>query len=264
MSCLPALKTLLLTIDDRIATVTLNRPEVLNALNKQLFDDLETAFTFLAKAEDIRVVLLTGAGPRAFAAGADINELALTDAASGERLARRGQAVFSLIANCGKPVLACINGFALGGGCELAMACTLRIAADNARLGQPEVKLGLLPGYGGTQRLPRLVGPSAALRLLITGEIISAVEALRIGLVDEVVPAADLLAQARALALSIAAQAPLAVAACIKAVHDGAALELEESLVIEALAFGHLSNTADKREGVEAFLQKRPPTFLGR
>jgi enoyl-CoA hydratase len=256
-------ETLLLEVDQAIALVTLNRPAVLNALNAQVFNDLESVITLLAADPAIRAILITGAGPKAFAAGADIKELSLTDSASAERLALRGQGVFQLIATCGKPVIACINGFALGGGCELALACTLRIASDAARLGQPEVKLGLVPGYGGTQRLPRLVGSSAALKLILTGDIIPAAEALRIGLVDEVVPADELLPRARALAAQIAAVAPLAVAASIDAVHRGADLPLAEALAYEASLFGRLSDTSDKHEGVHAFLEKRAPTFTG-
>ncbi len=261
---LPSYETLLLAIDGPVATVTLNRPEVLNALNTQLFDDLETVFKMLAADPSVRTILLTGAGEKAFAAGADIAELAKTDAALGEQKSLRGQDVFRLIESCGKPVIACINGFALGGGCELALACTLRLASDTAKLGQPEVKLGLLPGYGGTQRLPRLVGPSAALKLLLTGNIIPAGEAMRIGLVDEVVPAAELLARGTALAQQIAGQAPLAVAACLEAVDQGLGLPLAEALALEASLFGRLSDSADKQEGVDAFLGKRKPTWSGR
>jgi enoyl-CoA hydratase len=260
---MPTYETLLLEIDGPTAVVTLNRPAVLNALNAQVFNDLASVITLLAADPAVRAILITGAGPKAFAAGADIKELSLTDSASAERLALRGQSVFHLIATCGKPVIACINGFALGGGCELALACTLRIASDTARLGQPEVKLGLIPGYGGTQRLPRLVGPSAALKLLLTGDIIPAAEALRIGLVDEVVPAEELLPRARALAAQIAAVAPLAVAASIDAVHRGADLPLAEALAYEASQFGRLSDTSDKHEGVQAFLEKRGPIFTG-
>ena len=261
---LPSFDTLLLALDGPVATVTLNRPSVLNALNSQVFADLDRVFTFLAQDPTVRAILLTGAGEKAFAAGADITELAHTDAVSGEDLAHRGQAVFQLIESSARPVIACLNGFALGGGCELALACTLRLAADTAKLGQPEVKLGLIPGYGGTQRLPRLVGPSAALKLLLTGEIIPAAEALRIGLVDEVVPAAELLTRAKALATQIAQQAPLAVAACLEAVHSGLALHLDEGLSLEASIFGRLSGTDDKQEGVQAFLEKRKPSFYGR
>ncbi len=257
-------ETLLLETTGAIATVTLNRPQVLNALNAQLFTDLDAAFTTLAADPAIRVILLTGAGEKAFAAGADIAELAQTDAATGRSLALRGQAIFRRIETCGKPVIACINGFALGGGCELALACTFRLASDTARLGQPEVKLGLIPGYGGTQRLPRLVGRSAALKLLLTAEVITAPEALRIGLVDAIYPAASLLHEARLLAEKIAAQAPLAIAATLESVYQGAELPLEEAIALEARIFGRLSATADKHEGVTAFLAKRAPTWTGR
>jgi len=257
-------ETLLCEVNEQIATITLNRPKVLNALNAQVFDELEAAFTALAKDPAIRVILLTGAGEKAFAAGADINELAATDVVTGEAKARRGQSVFRLIETCGKPVIACINGFALGGGCELAMACTLRLASETARLGQPEVKLGLVPGYGGTQRLPRLVGQSAALRLLLTGEMIGAAEALRIGLVDEIVPSERLLARAKELADAIVAMAPLAVAGCIEAVQHGSALGIDDAMKVEASIFGRLSGTDDKAEGTAAFLDKRPPKWTGR
>ena len=257
-------ETILVETEGPIATLTLNRPKVLNALNKQVFDDLESALTALTADPAVRVILLTGAGEKAFAAGADITEMVDSDAAAGERSALRGQAVMRQMETCGKPVIACINGFALGGGCELAMACTYRIAAETARLGQPEIKLGLIPGYGGTQRLPRLIGPAATLRLLLTGEIISAAEALRLGLVDQVVPAAELVQSATALALKIAALAPLAVAASIEAVRGGAHMALDEALAYEAHLFGRLCDTADKREGTTAFLGKRPPIFTGK
>ena len=188
-------ETLIVEVQDEVATVTLNRPKTLNALSAQVFDELEAVFTRLEVDREVRVVLLTGAGDRAFAAGADLKEVASTDAASGEHLALRGQEVFRLIETCGVPVIALVNGFALGGGCELAMACTMRIASETAKLGQPEVKLGLIPGYGGTQRLPRLVGRSGALKMMLTGEPVGATEALRIGLVDEVVPAGELMAR---------------------------------------------------------------------
>lgn len=260
----PNLETLLFETADGIATVTLNRPSVLHALNSQLFDELELLFTIISKDPAVRVVLITGSGEKAFAAGADINELVATDRISGEQKSLRGQSVFHLIETCDKPVIALVNGFALGGGCELALACTLRIASDKARLGQPEVKLGLLPGYGGSQRLPRLVGPSAALKLLITGEMIDAVEALRIGLVDEVVPADALLTRGRELAKTIAAQAPLAVSACLIAVRRGADLPLNAALRFEADLFGQLCATADKAEGTGAFLEKRKPNWAGK
>ena len=257
-------QTLLYSVSHHVATITLNRPEVLNALNSQVFDELEDIFTDMDRNSAVRVLLITGAGEKAFAAGADINELARTDAATGEQMALRGQSVFSLIENCGKPVIALINGFALGGGCELAMACTLRLASDTARLGQPEVKLGLIPGYGGTQRLPRLVGQPAALKLLLTGEMIVAAEALRIGLVDEVVPAARLMERGRELARNIASMAPLAIAACLEAVKRGSDLGLETALDVEAHIFGRLCGTDDKAEGTKAFLEKRPPVWTGR
>jgi enoyl-CoA hydratase len=256
-------ETLLYERRDAIAIVTLNRPEVLNALNQQMFEDLDDLFAELTLDATLRVILITGAGPKAFAAGADIVELARTDASTGEQLALRGQRIFRAIETCGKPVIACINGFALGGGCELALACTFRLAADTARLGQPEVKLGLIPGYGGTQRLPRLVGPSNALRLILTGDIIPAAEALRIGLVDQVHPAAPLLDEALSFAEKLATQAPLAVAASLEAVQQGADLPLQEALDLEARIFGRLSATADKNEGVAAFLAKRPATWTG-
>jgi len=261
---LPTFETLLLTLEGPVATVTLNRPAVLNALNTQVFDDLERAFTFLAQDPTVRAILLTGAGEKAFAAGADISELAHTDSLSGERLALRGQYVFRLIEASSRPVIACINGFALGGGCELALACTLRLASEHAKLGQPEVKLGLIPGYGGTQRLPRLVGASVALKLILTGEIIAASEALRIGLVDEVLSAAELLPRAHHIAHAIAAQAPLAVAASLEAVYEGLTLPLDQALQLEANIFGRLSSTEDKHEGVRAFLDKRKPTWQGK
>lgn len=257
-------ETLLCEVNEQIATITLNRPKVLNALNAQVFDELEAVFAALSKDPSVRVVLLTGSGEKAFAAGADINELAATDALTGEAKARRGQAVFRLIETGGKPVIACINGFALGGGCELAMACTLRLASETARLGQPEVKLGLIPGYGGTQRLPRLVGQSAALRLLLTGEMIGAAEALRIGLVDEVVPAERLMTRAKDLALAIVAMAPLAVAGCIEAVRRGSELDIDAAMKVEASVFGRLCGTADKAEGTAAFLEKRVPKWSAR
>jgi enoyl-CoA hydratase len=257
-------ETLLCEVRDQVATVTLNRPKVLNALNAQLFDELEAVFTTLAADEAVRVILLTGTGEKAFAAGADINEIAATDTVSGEAKARRGQGVFRLIETCGKPVIACINGFALGGGCELAMACTMRLASETARLGQPEVKLGLVPGYGGTQRLPRLVGQAAALKLLLTGEMIGASEALRLGLVDEVVPADGLMARGEALARTMVAMAPLAVAGCLEAVQRGSEVGLEAALGVEAEIFGRLCGSEDKAEGTAAFLEKRPAVWKGR
>ena len=257
-------ETLLCVIADQVARVTLNRPQVLNALNAMVFDELEAVFRALASDDAVRVILLTGGGDKAFAAGADLHELAVIDAMTGERLARRGQGIFRLIETCGKPVIACVNGFALGGGCELALACTLRIASEKARLGQPEVKLGLVPGYGGTQRLPRLVGQSTALKLLLTGEMIWAVEALRIGLVDEVVEPERLLARGEEIARAMVGVAPLAVAGCLEAVRRGAEVGLEEGLEVEAEIFGRLCGTEDKAEGTRAFLEKRAATWVGR
>jgi enoyl-CoA hydratase len=259
-----AYETLLVERSDAYAVVTLNRPKVMNALNRALFAELDDAFAALAADSGVRAVILTGAGEKAFAAGADISELASLSATEGQQLARRGQAVFRRIETCGKPVIAAINGFALGGGCELAMACTIRIASDRARMGQPEVKLGLVPGYGGTQRLPRLVGKGAAMKLLLTGDMVGAEEAFRMGLVDEVVPAEALLPRAETLARAIAQQAPLAVAGCIQAVEGGYDLPLDSALELEASLFGLTCATEDKAEGTKAFLEKRAPAWQGR
>jgi enoyl-CoA hydratase len=246
-----------------IARITLDRPKALNALNIETLGELAHAVEDLAADAQIRVILLTGSGDRAFAAGADIRELAAIDPGEARAFALRGQGVFRRIETLGKPVIACINGFALGGGCELALACTLRIAAETAKLGQPEVKLGILPGYGGSQRLPRLVGRSAALKLILTGAIIDAQEALRIGLVDEVVPASELTQRAEALALEIAANAPMAIAESINTVDSGLDETLEAALAMEADAFARLAATADKREGTQAFIEKRAPAWKG-
>jgi enoyl-CoA hydratase len=246
-----------------LAIVILDRPKVLNALNADTLAELAEVFSDLAADAAVRVILLTGSGGRAFAAGADIRELAALTAEEGKAFAMRGQGVLRAIETLGKPVIACIQGFALGGGCELAMACTLRLAADDARLGQPEVKLGIIAGYGGTQRMPRLVGRGAGLRLLLTGEIIDAREAMRIGLVDEVVPAAELMPRAEALALAIAANAPLALADTLHAVDEGLDLPLDLALMREAVRFGQLCATADKNEGTQAFLEKRTPAWKG-
>ena len=246
-----------------LAVITLDRPKALNALNTATLVELESAFEAASNDASTRVVLLTGAGGRAFAAGADIRELASIPPEEGRAFALRGQAIFRRIETLGKPVIACIQGFALGGGCELAMACTLRIAADDARFGQPEVKLGIIAGYGGTQRLPRLVGRGHALKLLLTGAVIDAQEALRIGLVEEVVPAAELMSRAEALAMEIAANAPLAVAETLHAVDEGLGLPLELAMLREAARFGAISSTADKAEGARAFLDKRPPAWKG-
>lgn len=268
MNDLASLTTLHCSFDGPVATITLDRPEVLHALNSILFDELERVFVTLAVDPSIRVVVITGSGDRAFAAGADIRALAETDAVTGLAASQRGQQVFALIQSQlernGKPVIAAVNGVALGGGCELALACTLRVASEKARLGFPEVKLGLIPGYGGTQRLTRLIGRSAALRLMLSAQIVDASEALRLGLVDEVVPAAELLPRARALAESIASMAPLAIAGVLEAVERGEGEALPEALGTEAEIFGRLCGTADKHEGLSAFLGKRPAIWHGR
>jgi enoyl-CoA hydratase len=254
----------LLTLDvaDRIATITVNRPDKLNALNDALMDELRTAIGEARRRRDVGAVLLTGAG-RAFVAGADIAELADQRAVEGKARAERGQRVFRRFETSPKPTLAAVNGFALGGGCELAMACHMRIASEAAKFGQPEVKLGIVPGYGGSQRLPRIVGKGRALQLLLTGEMIDAAEAYRIGLVNRVVPAAELIPAARALLTTILAQGPLAVAHCIEAVDRGLDMGLDDAIALEASYFGMLSATKDKEEGMRAFLEKRPPTFTG-
>ena len=246
-----------------IAYVTINRPQVLNALNKTTWFDLREAFEDARDDAAIRGVILTGAGDKAFVAGADISELARTSAIDAERGSRFGQQVLDLIENLGKPVIAAINGFALGGGCETAMACTIRIAVEHARFGQPEVRLGLLPGGGGTQRLPRLVGKGRALQLLLTGGMIGVEEAYRIGLVNEIVPAADLISRAETILSEIAANGPIAVRLTLNATNQGMETSLEEGLVLEASYFGLLAGTEDKREGTAAFLEKRAPNFRG-
>jgi len=248
-----------------IATVTLNRPTVLNALNLQMLDELSAAFAELDADDALRAVIVTGAGPKAFAAGADISELnALPNARAGEAQARRGQALTTAIERMRVPVIAAVNGFALGGGCEIAMACDIRIASENAKFGQPEVNLGILPGYGGTQRLTRLVGEGWAMYLCLTGEMIDAAEALRIGLVQKVTPADGLLAEAQRIAALIASKAPLAIDAAKRAIVDGAALTLADGLALEALRFGAAITTGDFREGSSAFLEKRKAEFTGR
>ena len=258
----PTYATLLLEANGPLATVTLNRPDVLHALNAAMFDDLEAVFTRLSDDPAIRVILLTGGGPRAFAAGADIRGLVATDAHTGKQVSERGQQVFRQIELCPKPVIACINGVALGGGCELALACTLRLAADTAKLGLPETKLGLIPGYGGTQRLLRLIGRGAALRMMLTAAVINADEALRLGLVEEVLAPADLMPRAQALAAQIAELSPLAIAGVLEAAENFGSLET--GLNAEAHIFGRLCGTADKHEGLTAFLEKRKPTWQGR
>ena len=247
-----------------IAYVTVNRPKVLNALNTPTWKDLRTAFEDARDDAAIRGVILTGAGNKAFIAGADISELAHVAAFDAEQSSRFGQEVLDLIENLGKPVIAAVNGFALGGGCETAMACTIRIAVETAKFGQPEVTLGLVPGGGGTQRLPRLVGKGRALQLILSGEMISAQEALRIGLVNEVVPAADLITRAEAILNKIASNAPIAVKFALEAANKGLETSQDEGLRLEASYFGLCAATEDKKEGTTAFLEKRTPQFQGR
>jgi enoyl-CoA hydratase len=249
--------------DDAVAILTLRRPNALNALNRQLLAELSAAVAETAAADAVRVLVLTGSGERAFAAGADISELAALDAEQARRFAEAGQALFGAIETLGKPSIAAVQGFALGGGCELAMACTLRVASETAQFGQPEIDLGTLPGFGGTQRLARLVGRGRALDLLLTGRRIPAAEAERIGLVNRVVPAADLRREALALAHTLAGKPPLAIRYILKAVTDGADLTLESAQALEASLFGLAAATADMKEGTAAFLAKRKASFTG-
>jgi len=257
-------QTLLFDVRDGVAFVTINRPDKLNALNDQVMAELSDVAERVAAAPEIKGAILTGSGPKAFVAGADIGDLAKQGPFDGKARALRGQAVLRRIETCGKPVIAAVNGFALGGGCELAMACHLRVASENARFGQPEVKLGIAPGYGGTQRLPRLVGKGAALQLILTGEPIDAQEAYRIGLVNKVVPAAQLLAESEKLLRGILAMGPLAVQLALEAVDRGLDMTLDEGLLLEANHFGLLAATQDTKEGLTAFLEKRPARFQGR
>jgi enoyl-CoA hydratase/carnithine racemase len=249
---------------EALAYVTVNRPKVLNALNTPTWKDLRRAFEDARDDSAVRGVILTGAGDKAFIAGADISELANVSAVEAEESSRFGQEVLDLIENLGKPVIAAINGFALGGGCETAMACTIRIAVDTAKFGQPEVTLGLVPGGGGTQRLPRLVGKGRALQLILSGEMISAQEAWRIGLVNEVVPAAALITRAEAILKKIASNAPIAVKFAFEAANKGMETSQSEGLLLEASYFGLCAATEDKKEGTTAFLEKRRPQFRGR
>ena len=260
----PRLENLLYEKKGPIAYVTLNRPKVLNALNQATWDDLRTAFEDARDDAAVRGVILTGAGDKAFIAGADISELAHVTAVEAEESSTFGQAVLNLIENLGKPVIAAVNGFALGGGCETAMVCTIRVASENAKFGQPEVKLGLIPGGGGTQRLPRLVGKGRALQLILSGETISAQEAYRIGLVNEIVPATDLITRAEAILKQIAANAPIAVKFALEATNKGMETSQSEGLLLEASYFGLCAATEDKKEGTSAFLEKRVPQFHGR
>jgi enoyl-CoA hydratase len=255
---------ILLERDAAVATITINRPEVLNALDARTLDELRRAVLALRHDAGVRAVIVTGAGDKSFVAGADINELSVQTPTGGRDHAMRGQHVLDLIENMGKPVIAAINGYALGGGCELAMACTVRIAADTAKLGQPEINLGIIPGYAGTQRLSRLVGRGRALEILLTGDQISASEAWRIGLVNRVVPAADLMSEARKIAVALAAKAPVAIRYIIDAVNKGLQMPFADAQVFEATLFGLVFTTADMREGTRAFLEKRKAEFKGK
>ena len=259
-----AYENLLVERDAAVLVVTINRPKVLNALNAATLEELAAVFDTARTDGTVRAVVLTGAGEKSFVAGADINELAVETPVSGREHARRGQALFDRIERMGKPVIAAVNGFALGGGCELAMACTIRLAADTARFGQPEINLGLIPGYAGSQRLPRLVGRGRALEMLLTGDPISAQDAWRIGLVNRVVPAAELMPAARQLAQALASKPPVAVRYLLDAVAGGLDMRLDDGQDYEATLFGLVSATEDMREGTRAFLEKRKPEFKGR
>ncbi len=256
---------ILVEIDEPIAVVTLNRPKVLNALRTALLRELSQALSELARDERVRAIVVTGAGEKSFAAGADIGELnALASADSGAEQSRSGQALTRQIERMSKPVIVAVNGFALGGGCEIAMAGDVIVASENAKFGQPEVNLGLIPGYGGTARTTRRVGKGMATYLCLTGEMIDAREALRIGLVERVVPPEELLGEAKRIANAIASKAPLAVAACKRAINNGAHLAIDDALELEALEFGTLVDTEDIKEGTRAFLEKRKPAWKGR
>ena len=259
-----AYENLLIERDGGVLVVTINRPEKLNALNTKTVTELGHVVDEAASDSAVRAIVLTGSGEKSFVAGADINELAVQTPVRGREHARSGQGVFDRIEQLGKPVIAAVNGFALGGGCELAMACTLRIASDTAKFGQPEINLGLIPGYAGSQRLPRLVGRGRALEMLLTGAPISAEEAYRIGLVNKVVPAASLMTEARALANTLATKAPVAVRYILEAVAGGLEMSFADAQDYEATLFGLVSTTDDMREGTRAFLEKRKAAFQGR
>jgi enoyl-CoA hydratase len=259
-----AYANLLFEVKDQIARITFNRPQVLNALNRQTLDELDHCLKAIRADEAVRVVIVTGAGEKAFVAGADINELAQQTPVSGREFTLHGQAIIHQFETLGKPSIAAINGFALGGGCEMALACTIRIASRNAKLGQPEVKLGIVPGLGGSQRFPRLCGKGIAHELILTGDMISAEEALRIGLVNRVVEAGELLPAAESIAKKIIANAPLAVKFAMEAVERGMEMPQEEGLYLEATLFGLCCATQDMHEGTRAFIEKRPAKFEGR
>lgn len=257
-------ENLILERDGAVAIVTINRPKVLNALNGQTLAELDVVMRDLQSDAGVRAIVLTGSGEKSFVAGADINELAVQTPVEGKEHARYGQRIFDTIENLGKPVIAAVNGFALGGGCELAMACTMRIAADTARFGQPEVNLGLIPGYAGSQRLPRMVGKGIALEILLTGDMVGAARAYEIGLVNRVVPASDLLTEARKLAQSLASKAPIAIRYILEAVHQGMEAPFSVAEVLETSLFGTIASSADMREGTKAFLEKRKAEWQGK
>ena len=254
---------LLVEIADGVAVVTINRPKALNALNKDVLEELATAFSELESNEDVACVILTGSGSKAFVAGADIAEMQALDAVSAEHFAKLGHALLNTIEKFPKPVIAAVNGFALGGGCELAMACDIRIAAENARFGQPEVNLGVIPGFGGTLRLARLVGKGRAKELIFTGDMIDAQEAYRIGLANKVATAEELLTKARSMATKIASKGPVAVRFAKESVDNGLEMDLDRAGRFEAGLFGLCFATADQKEGMQAFLEKRPAKFTG-
>jgi len=256
-------ENLILEIQDRVARVTISRPKVLNALNEKTVREIHAVFSSLRENADVGVVILTGAGEKAFVAGADINELAVMTPLQGEASSKLGQAALREIETLGKPVIAAINGFALGGGCELALACHMRFASENAKLGLPEVGLGIIPGYGGTQRLPRIVGLGRALELITTGNMIDAQEALRIGLVNRVYPLAELIPACEKIAQAILGKGALAIRYALDAAVRGMESDLTQGLEREAGHFGLLAATADMHEGLKAFLEKRKPNFTG-
>jgi len=259
-----AYETLLYEKRNGIGYVTVNRPDKLNALNQKVMAELNQCFRAIQSDAEVLAVILTGSGEKAFVAGADVNELAVLTPLEGKETSVRGQQTLDLIEHLGKPVIAAVNGYALGGGCELALACTLRVASDTARFGQPEVKLGIVPGYAGTQRLTRLVGKGRALEMILTGEPVTAQEAYRIGLANQVAPAKDLMTAAEALARKIMANAPLAVRFSLEAVNRGAEMTQEDGQLLEATLFGLGCATADMNEGTRAFLEKRPAKFVGK
>ncbi len=255
------LQTLLFNINNGIATVTINRPDKLNALNAQAKSELREVFTQIKTDSNVIVVILTGAGEKAFVAGTDIKELTLLNSETGKEFSAKGQEVFDLIENLGKPMIAAVNGYALGGGCELALACHVRIASENAKFGQPEVNLGIIPGYGGTQRLARLIGRGRAMELILTGNQIDAQEALRVGLVNKVVPQADLMGAAIAMAEQIASKGQIAIRMALKAVNMTQETTLSDGQQLEASLFGVCCDSEDFKEGTAAFLEKRKPAF---